>query len=266
MDSFVDERDFSLLAQDRYTFAVLDRILRGECELIQSDHQHMILCHSAARYPVWLWTGDAAAAAEKEAAWRLAAARRPLDKGYRYNMKHDLAAYFIERARQDGLRVGITQQLFAYDCLSPVPPAAATDGALYCCTQQDAAEAARLLALFYVEIGEEAPPFAVCLEKAREHMDQNAFFFWKNADGQTVACCSYRANQGLATLGSVYTLPEARRRHYAQHLVYQVTQRALRLGLTPMLYTDAEYPASNACYQKIGYALRGGLCTIAAAR
>jgi len=36
------------------------------------------------------------------------------------------------------------------------------------------------------------------------------------------------------------------------------------MGLTPMLYTDAEYPASNACYQKIGYALRGALCTLGA--
>ena len=35
MDAFVNERDFELLAQDRYTFAVLDRILRGDCELVR---------------------------------------------------------------------------------------------------------------------------------------------------------------------------------------------------------------------------------------
>ena len=29
-----------------------------------------------------------------------------------------------------------------------------------------------------------------------------------------------------------------------------------------MLYTNANYPASNACYQKIGYVLRGKLCTL----
>ena len=31
----------------------------------------------------------------------------------------------------------------------------------------------------------------------------------------------------------------------------------------PMLYTDADYIASNACYEKIGYMLRGKLCTLA---
>jgi len=29
-----------------------------------------------------------------------------------------------------------------------------------------------------------------------------------------------------------------------------------------MLYTDADYVASNKCYEKIGYILRGKLCTI----
>ena len=30
-----------------------------------------------------------------------------------------------------------------------------------------------------------------------------------------------------------------------------------------MLYTDAGYAASNACYERIGYVLRGRLCTVA---
>lgn len=30
----------------------------------------------------------------------------------------------------------------------------------------------------------------------------------------------------------------------------------------PMLYTDADYAASNACCEKIGYMLKGKLCTI----
>ena len=37
---------------------------------------------------------------------------------------------------------------------------------------------------------------------------------------------------------------------------------AKNAGFTPMLYTDADYAASNACYEKIGYVLRGRLCTL----
>ena len=60
----------------------------------------------------------------------------------------------------------------------------------------------------------------------------------------------------------MYTHEEYRRRHYAENLVYQVSQMAKDAGYMPMLYTDADYAASNACYEKIGYVLRGKLCTI----
>ena len=33
-------------------------------------------------------------------------------------------------------------------------------------------------------------------------------------------------------------------------------------GNCKMIYTDADYKASNACYEKIGYELKGKLCTI----
>jgi len=66
----------------------------------------------------------------------------------------------------------------------------------------------------------------------------------------------------LAAIGLVYTRREERRKHYAENLVYQVTMIAKNAGFMPMLYTDADYVASNACYEKIGYILRGKLCTI----
>ena len=102
------------------------------------------------------------------------------------------------------------------------------------------------------------------MEKAQEHIGKNEFFFWKDAAGRTVACCSYRINQKLASLASVFTLPERRRKYYAQHLVYEVTKLVSDMGYMPMLYTDANYIASNACYEKIGYILRGKLCTVSA--
>ena len=45
-------------------------------------------------------------------------------------------------------------------------------------------------------------------------------------------------------------------------MIYKtLTEAAIDAGYVPMLYTDAEYTASNACYGKIGYVLRGKLCT-----
>ena len=264
-EPYVDERDFALLKSDKYTFAVLDRILRGECELIRSDHEKLILCHSSSvlRYPVWLWTPDGASEEEKEAAWLLMKLTRPLTQGFRCNMKYELADHFIEKGWQEGLNVGITMQLYAYDCPKPIKPTVPPDGHLHRCTADDVDQIADLLPQFYEEIGDETPPLEDLLQKARDYVSAGAFYFWKDGQGRTVACCSYRVNQGLASLGSVYTVKEYRRKHYAQQLVWEVTRTVHDMGFMPMLYTNADYPASNACYEKIGYVLRGRLCTVA---
>ena len=266
MDSFVNEKDFELLHQDAYTFAVLDRILRGKCELVRADHRKLILCHSEKQYPVWIWTPDGMTEGEKEEAWKLAESCRPLAEGYRIIMKYELADYFMEKSREEGVNTGYYMQLYAYDCPEPIAPEQPVDGWMYKCTPEDAEEAAGLISLFTEEIGEGPLTHERSLEKARASITESEFFFWKDENGKNVACCSYKVNQRCATLNSVFTLPEYRRRHYAQQLVYLVTKRLKDKGYTPMLYTDANYAASNACYEKIGYILRGKLCDLAAVK
>lgn len=68
----------------------------------------------------------------------------------------------------------------------------------------------------------------------------------------------------MAAIGEVYTLPEKRRKGFAENMVYQACLMAQKAGAVPMLYTDADYAASNACYQKVGFVQRGRLCTIGA--
>ena len=105
-------------------------------------------------------------------------------------------------------------------------------------------------------------------DRSRYRADAQAFiragnaFFWQNEQGQPVASCKYAAEEDMASLNLVFTRPGFRRQGYAQTLVYQVTRLALCAGYTPMLYTDADYAASNACYETIGYVLQGRLCTI----
>ena len=263
MDSFVNEKDFVLLNQDHCTFEVLMRILKGKCELIRSNHENLLLCHSESHYPVWIWTPDNTTDEVKQSAWELVCSLRPLGNGHRYNLKYELAEYFIEKATCEGVCAGISLNMFVYDCPSPVPPVTVSDGGIYCCTADDEEEAAAIIPYFYTETGDEEPSYELRLEKVRYFIAEKGFFFWKNKNGKTVACCSCKLNGRFASISSVYTFPDERRKHYAQNLVYQVTRKVSETGYMPMLYTDADYQASNACYEKIGYILRGKLCTVA---
>ncbi len=261
MDRQTDQRDLKLLEQDKYTFAVLSRILNGSCRLILTDHERLIICHSSHPYPVWIWTPDNLSSEEKKRAWDAVAEACPMADGYRYNLKYDLAKFFLDKAKEQGISASILTNMFAYDCPCPIAPASAADGHLHQCTPNDLEEAAEIIKRFHEEIAIDQDSDSY-LDKAGKMIKSSRLFFWKDGSGRTVSCCSYVPNGDLASVSSVYTFPACRRKHYAENLVYQVTKIVESTGAMPMLYTDADYAASNACYEKIGYVLKGKLCTI----
>lgn len=263
MDVQADKRDLQLLEGDKYTFAVLSRILNGPCRLIATDHERLIICHSAAPYPVWVWTPDDMAVEEKERAWAAVMQACPMKDGYRYNVKYELAEFFLQKAREQGMDAEIMINMFAYDCPEPIAPGEAADGNLHLCAEDDMEEAVKMLRLFHEETAVDQDDEGY-RRTAKELIGDRRFFFWKDSFGRTVACCYYVPNGDSASVSGVYTFPAHRRKHYAENMVYQVTKRIKDAGAMPMLYTDADYAASNACYEKIGYVLKGKLCTVGA--
>lgn len=264
MDKQIDERDLKLLENDKYTFAVLSKILNSSCRLTLTDHERLIICHSVHPYPVWIWTPDNISLEEKERAWRAVTEACPMTDGYRYNLKYDLADFFLAKAGEQGISAKIAVNMFAYDCPHPLAPKNAADGHLHLCTWDDLEEAAGIIKRFHEEIAADRFDDDGYLNKAKEFIKDSHLFFWKDNSNQTVANCSYMPNGDVASVSGVYTFPAYRRKHYAENLVYQVTRIVEGTGAMPMLYTDADYTASNACYEKIGYVLRGKLCTIEA--
>jgi hypothetical protein len=261
MDPFTDERDELLLEKDRVTFSVLKQIMKN-CQYVSSDHEKLIICFSCLPFPVWIWTADDATEEEKEKAYQLTMRRFPPEEAYTYNLKYDLAEYFIERSSQEGKTLSISIDMYAYECSDPVEPAYMADGCFHRCKEEDIGVLVEFMDLFHREIGIDQQSLASYRNTAEEDVRNGYLYFWKNNAGKPVACCHYHPNGSMASIGLVYTRKEDRRHHYAQNLVYQVTKIAIEQGYLPVLYTDANYLASNACYEKIGYLLRGKLCTI----
>ena len=263
MDAFVDDRDYKLLEEDRYTFFVLRRILGRSCQLILSDHESLILCYSCEPYPVWIWTQDKASPTVLERAYQLVSKHSLLRREQRFNLKYELADHMIRRAAEDGIGLELYENMLAYDCPDPAPPEVIADGGLHRCTEADLEELAEIIEAFANETGLDKKDRARYRESAGAAIEAGRTFFWRNSQGETAACCKYVPNGDMASVGLVYTFPRHRRKHCAENLVYQVTLLAKGEGLTPMLYTNADYAASNACYRKLGYTPRGRLCSVA---
>lgn len=262
MDSFVDERDYKLLENDRYTFFVLSRIMGGKCDLLLTDHERLIICYSCSPYPVWIWTEDNATEEDIERAYTLAKEHSLLDGGHRFNLKYNLAHYFIERAAKDNKKLSICTNMYAYDCHNLLPPTVIADGHMHSCNDGDIEELANILDLFHRETNTDQSDYETYRLQSKAHISEGHTYFWKDSNQNTVASCKYVINGDMASINLVFTRPEYRRRHYAENLVYRVTKIVMDAGYVPMLYTDADYIASNACYEKIGYVLKGKLCTI----
>ena len=262
MDTFVDERDDKLLEADTYTFAVLRRIMKGECKILLSDHERFILCFTGHPFPVWIWLPDDASEEEMENVYQVAKEKGLLNGEYHFNVKYDLAEFFMKRAEKDGLTLKIITNMFAYDCLNPIEPHKKCAGSIHCCTMDDLEELVSFMDLFHQDIGIDQGTLEDYRNGAIAFINEGTMYFWKDEEGNNVACCKYGPNGKLASINLVFTHPDHRRKHYAENLVYQVTKIAEDAGYVPMLYTDADYVASNACYEKIGYVLRGKLCSI----
>ena len=262
MDRSINEKDYKILEKDKYTFFMLGRIMGGDCELLLTDHERLIICFTSSPYPVWIWTTDDVTKEEKEKAYELIRENGLFTEGQTFNMKYDLADYFIRRASEDAMVLSIATNMFAYDCPNPIEPHVRADGELHRCVEEDIDELVEFMDLFHKETGIVQDSLEAYRHKGEEAIKSGSCFFWRNAEARNVSTCNFRPNGDLAGVSLVYTREEYRRKHYAENLVYQVTQIAKDAGYMPMLYTDADYAASNACYEKIGYVLKGKLCTV----
>ena len=262
MDTFINEKDIELLNKDRYTFSVMKRIVNEKCALLLSDHERLVICFTGQPYPVWIWTPDGASEDEFERAYMAARENIVMDGDHRFNIKYELAEYFIKRAKKDGIDLKISTNLFAYDCPLPIVPSVTADGKLHQCTENDIDVLVDFFDMFHNDVGIDKESREQYRIYAEEGIKTGTVYLWETTDGEFVASCNWHPANDMGSVGLVYTREEHRRKHYAEQLVYQVTKIVQDAGYMPMLYTDADYIASNACYEKIGYILRGKLCTI----
>ncbi len=97
-------------------------------------------------------------------------------------------------------------------------------------------------------------------ELARKRITSGDLFFALNPANEPIAMAGASLLPGAsARIGPVYTLPTARGQGVAQALVADTVQHIKQRGAQVVfLFTDAQFPASNICYQRVGFELLGG--------
>ena len=252
-----------LLEQDRYAFAVLGNILKGDfgpVSKIVTDHERLILCYTCPPFPGWVWVPEDAGETELAHAWALIQEVLPPEAGFRVNMRPALAQYILGTPEGAALRVDM--QLDAYGCEAVVLPQKAALGDYYAVGMEVLDEAAAWLEAMKQETGLDPMPLESCREEMREFIERKRLFMWRLSDGQNTAMCAVTENSGMGYLGHVYTPKAHRRQGYAASLVYRITRILLRQGKLPALCVVSTNTAAAACYTRLGYRIKGSFCTL----
>lgn len=254
--------DTSLLDADKLSYAVLFNVLGGTVKKVITDHERIIIAHTAPIFPTWIWAPDDVTAEELELIWQTIQKEFVPIKDYRFNTKYEIATYLLERMKQEQIYFQITVNLAAYECPLPKAPKRQVDGCLELMKKDDVELAARLIGEASMAIGDHILSEEQCLEAAKEQLERQCLYIWRNGEGEPVAFCDRNEDAHYTKISQVYTIPEARGKSYAGRMIYEICQDVVAKGQMPMLYADGDYVPSNRCYRNIGFELKGKLVTI----
>lgn len=247
-----------ILKDDAITFSVLISILQGMCNDVYTDGENIVICYSNPPYPVWVWCRDIEEGHIREICECLKE-NFPIEKGFCYDLEEKL----LERLKikdQYFNDAEILYGLLSYrlDKLNDIPPA--LDGHMEIAEEKDTEYLIKLWKDFEYEAEGIEFDDELCRKTIMERIADKKLFVWVNNQGQITAMASrWGGDENYCKIASVYTLPEFRRKGYALNLVHGICKEIISDGLTPILYTDEGYYASNECYKKIGFYKVGNL-------
>jgi GNAT superfamily N-acetyltransferase len=150
------------------------------------------------------------------------------------------------------------QRLYRLEALRPPAP---PPGRPRVAGPADREVVARFVGGFHEDVGEDHRPGTADDDRtAAVLIADGRLWLWETpttegeGPGTVVAMArASGAQAGVARVGPVYTVPEARGRGFGGAVTAAATRAVIDGGATAVLYTQLDNPTSNALYQRLGY-------------
>lgn len=249
------------LVENDISFSVLYKILQHKCTDVFSNGTTFIVCYSNPPYPVWVWcanvqnTGDVVQIAKY-------LKQNYLQKGkYSFIMENSLFES-LKLVDSDFCSLQTQMQMLSYRLDDVKQISRPVDGTIRLAVVSDVDVLAKIYQDANLEM--EGLSFFIehCKKMVQEQIENGELFVMVDQTNGIVATTFATVQGNYGKISFVYTLPTHRRKGYAINLVHFVSKHLLQQNLTPILYTDGGYVASNSCYTKIGYKQVGNLVKV----
>lgn len=251
----------AILKGEEITYAVLLMIMNNKSRKVFTDHKRIIICHSWEGMPVWVWTADDVTNDELKKVAECLSDEFSLSEGYTYNISYELLEK-LKSINDEISRTKIKVNMLSYRCDKVNDIEKNCGGKSRLAEINELEEICKLISEFEYEAAGKRPDEEQVRNSVVEKIEARTLYVWEYKDGDIVSTTNIRIGDGVDTLATVYTKPEARRKGYCLNLVHDVTKTILDKGRLPILYTNADYEASNACYKKVGFRKVGSLCEV----
>lgn len=238
--------------QDANRFYIIKMNFPSPELLLYSDEECYVICRGAMGFPTWVWTADDIRDEQ------MAEIAQVLADEYLGPERNQLTAKprFYEYLREINYPYLDPKDYFEMGTLecNRLKQIRRCDGHMEAAGSKDLETLANYLYLDAQEMnGIDDITMERATEKAEEKIASGTYFVWRDDAGEIVSMADYRITGEQAKLGTVYTAKDARCKGYATNLIHNMTGDLLNRGLSPLLYTDYNYPASNTAYKNAGY-------------
>lgn len=236
--------------QDKYKFYIVLKIVKGNNPIIYSNEEDYFIIRSDNNHPVWIWTKnniDKSLVNEIKDIIELLV----INIKDKFICKKEFYELLIEENfkfinKEDYFEMG------SLHCIKTKEPRRC-DGHMCKANLTDT----DILTNYWYLDNHETGDGELTIEKAKEDVKNminiGNTYVLKNKQNKIVCMSSYTIVNDIARINHVFTPKEERGKAYCANLIYNLSNKLLDEGKTPILYTDYNYIASNKSYINAGY-------------
>ncbi len=259
--TFQSKGKLANIVDDAITYSVLRKILHFTCTDIFTNDKSVVICYSNAPYPVWVWCKKPFSKQDVQSIAHTLKNHYLTRGNYRFIISEDLLAELTKADEIFG-NLTVKMELLSYELRDINKIGYPCSGQMQKATMEQLDKLALMHKDACYEMEMHDFTMEHCKSTVMEMMQNDNLYIWVDDENQIVATVTKSIDSNYAKISFVYTLPNYRRKGYAINFVHKLSQMLIDDGFTPILYTNGNYVASNACYQKIGYQQIGKLVNV----
>lgn len=238
--------------KDKYKFYIALKIKANDKSIIYSNENDYIIMQMNENLPIWIWTKDDIKDSLIDEIMKI------IDLYFNKHSKITCKKEFYELLLQNNININEAKsfEMGTLHCKKTIKPKNIR-GKMELANTSNLDTLSKYWYDDYVEMEDSTYSLDQATMDMEQMIEEGHFYILKDENDKIVSMARYTQIDDVASINKVYTPIEERKKGYCANLIYNLSNKLLNDGITPMLYTDYNYIPSNKSYMNVGYVKDG---------